>query len=377
MSISGLRRALLDAVLSELPILRRCIVRTLITVVAYIACIGLLWLSVALGLTPARSAMLHTPLSVVSPIAFYVLIRSRWTLRFEDPSLTMQQMLLAVLNLATAYAINPDTRSAELVILALVMAFGMFSLKPVQSRRLAWCALAIYGLEMIVLERTRPAVFQAKEEVINFAVLMVVLTTLSTLSAQVSRIRANLREQRDSLKLALAQLEELASRDALTDLLNRRFMSQRLHREQARLELERSPSCVCLIDLDHFKHINDTQGHAGGDETLRCFARQALKCLRAGDVLARWGGEEFVLLMPCTEAAGACRMLDRLRQALMLPAVWEGRPELQVSFSAGVAQWSAGQTVENILERADRQAYRAKSDGRDRWCCEPLPSTTP
>ena len=96
--------------------------------------------------------------------------------------------------------------------------------------------------------------------------------------------------------------------------------------------------------------------------------RQALQCLRAGDVLARWGGEEFVLLLPCTGAADACRTLARLRQLLTLPGSWDGRPELTVTFSAGVAQWGAEQTVEHILERADRQAYRAKFEGRDRWC---------
>ncbi len=357
-----------DALLTDHPLLRACILRMAITVVAYAGCIGLVWLSVALGLTDASQAELFTPVLALSPIGFYALVRTRWTLRFHDPALTLLQMLFAVLNLAVAYAVNPHTRSATLLIVALVMAFGMFSLKPTQARHFAWLAQAVFGIEMIVLERAWPAIFLPTEETINFLALMVVMAAVSTLSAQVARLRARMREQKNSLQAALSRLEELASHDVLTGLLNRRCMAQRLHLEQARLQQDPRPSCVCLIDLDHFKRINDTHGHAGGDETLRCFARQALQCLRAGDVLARWGGEEFVLLLPCTGAADACHMLDRLRQALTLPEAWAGRLELKVTFSAGVAQWVAGQTVEHILERADRKAYRAKSDGRDRWC---------
>jgi len=363
-----LRGTVSDALLTDDPFLRACIVRTAITVVAYAGCICLVWLSVAMGLTDSRLAESCTPLFAAVPMVFYALIRSRWTLRFRDPALTMPQMLFALLNLGLAYAINPHTRSATLLIVALVMAFGMFSLRPSQARHLAWMTQAVFGTEMIVLERTWPAIFLPNQETINFLALMVVMAAVSTLSAQVARFRTSMREQQKSLQAALSRLEELASHDVLTGLLNRRCMAERLEREHARLQHDPRPSCVCLIDLDHFKRINDTHGHACGDETLRCFARQALQCLRAGDVLARWGGEEFVLLLPCTEAADACHTLERLRQALALPGAWGDRLELKVTFSAGVAQWDAGQTVEHILERADRKAYRAKSEGRDRWC---------
>jgi diguanylate cyclase (GGDEF)-like protein len=361
--------AVFDAMVTRDPVLRGCIVRTLLTVAAYAGCIGLVWLSVALGLTDARLAALCTPLLAACPLGFYVAVRSGWTRRFKDPALTPVQMVFAVFNLAIAYAVNPHTRSATLLIVALVMAFGTFSLKPTQARRLAWLALASFGVEMIALEHAWPAIFQPNQETINFLALMVVMATLSTLSAQVARLRTSLRDQQKSLQVALCRVEELASHDALTGLLNRRFMAQRLHRELARLQHEPGACCVCLIDLDHFKRINDAHGHGCGDETLRCFAQQALACLRTGDVLARWGGEEFVLLLPCTEVAAACRTLGRLRDALTLPGAWHGRLELKVTFSAGVAQWGVGQTVERVLERADREAYRAKSEGRDRWCC--------
>jgi hypothetical protein len=256
---AGLRGgAVFDGLLTDHPVLRACILRTAITVVAYAGCICLLWLSVAMGLSDRSLAEICTPLFTVGPIVFCALIRSRWTLRFHDPALTLAQMLFAVLNLGLAYAINPHTRGATLLILALVMAFGMFSLKPAQARHFAWLAQAVFGIEMIVLERAWPAVFLPTEETVNLLALIVVMAAVSTLSGQVARLRTRVRDQNNSLHAALSRLEELASHDVLTGLLNRRCMAQRLHLEQARLQQDPRPSRVCLIGLDHFKHIRAT-----------------------------------------------------------------------------------------------------------------------
>jgi diguanylate cyclase (GGDEF)-like protein len=125
--------------------------------------------------------------------------------------------------------------------------------------------------------------------------------------------------------------------------------------------------CLALVDIDHFKRINDLHGHAVGDEALRRFSREAQSALRVSDVMARWGGEEFVLLLPDTRAPLAKAGLERLREriaAMALPPVDDDR--LTLTLSAGVTEHIAGESTAQALERADRALYEAKAQGRNR-----------
>ena len=163
-----------------------------------------------------------------------------------------------------------------------------------------------------------------------------------------------------------AQLLQLASQDALTGLPNRR-RTQEL--ALAALEVAKTtgkPLTLALIDMDHFKEINDTCGHAAGDHVLQEFARAGREALRETDILGRWGGEEFLLLMPETPVELAVASLERLRTlvfGILLPPTGS---DLQVSLSAGLAMYD--QTVksfEDLVARADAALYRAKNEGRD------------
>ena len=124
--------------------------------------------------------------------------------------------------------------------------------------------------------------------------------------------------------------------------------------------------CVALIDLDHFKSINDTHGHATGDEALRALSRHAHTLIRRTDVLARWGGEEFVLLLPDTPIGTAATSLERLREHFHANPLAVQGVELPMSFSAGLTGHQRGETVAQTLERADKLCYAAKTLGRNR-----------
>ena len=166
--------------------------------------------------------------------------------------------------------------------------------------------------------------------------------------------------ERDLLRLAMV--------DALTGVLNRRAMMERMQAELAFARRSGLACAVLLADLDHFKRINDEHGHAAGDEVLRHFAALARALLRREDVLGRYGGEEFALLLPGTTAEGAQALARRLREALAVhPASVDGA-ELHYTASLGIAQWHAGSAagVEELLAEADRALYAAKRDGRDR-----------
>ena len=122
-----------------------------------------------------------------------------------------------------------------------------------------------------------------------------------------------------------------------------------------------------MIDIDNFKCINDTQGHAAGDMVLRRFSELAGNSLRPKDVLARWGGEEFLLMLPATSPEAATQLVEQLRMLLFKHQSWSDNAPLRVTISAGIASHRPGESMVQTIARADTALYQAKSSGRNRW----------
>ena len=157
--------------------------------------------------------------------------------------------------------------------------------------------------------------------------------------------------------------------DPLTGLHNRQAMTKELKQERARALRTESPCCVAIGDLDKFKAINDTHGHAAGDRVLLAIADCFLGQLRSYDAVYRYGGEEFLFCLPNADEATAERILERLRQALKSRRVpLDNGSEVSVTGSFGFAPLSEDITVEEAIDRADRALYRAKTEGRNRVC---------
>ena len=135
-----------------------------------------------------------------------------------------------------------------------------------------------------------------------------------------------------------------------------------------RLQQQARPLSLLILDLDHFKNINDTLGHAGGDAVLRAFVQMAQAQLRPTDVLGRIGGEEFALLLPETSLDNAMLLAERLRKAAAVQMVAIGAQVHHYSLSGGVASWQPGESFDRLSVRADRALYDAKHQGRNRIC---------
>ena len=175
-----------------------------------------------------------------------------------------------------------------------------------------------------------------------------------------SLLIANLRFRR--------QLVRLAGEDSLTGLPNRGRTAQLASAALAEANAAQQPLTIALIDMDRFKDVNDRCGHAAGDHVLKEFARLSREAIRSGDILGRWGGEEFLLVLPNATLDTAVASVERLRaraaDSIQLPAPWQ---ELRVSFSAGLAVSGDGvRTLDELTARADAALYQAKNDGRDR-----------
>jgi diguanylate cyclase (GGDEF)-like protein len=166
------------------------------------------------------------------------------------------------------------------------------------------------------------------------------------------------------LKLERDALSADASLDPLTKLPNRRALAAELEREHALARRGRPPFSVLLLDVDHFKRVNDERGHAAGDFALEEIARRLRHRARTSDVVGRWGGEEFLIIAPDTNAAGAEALAEALRMAISEAPIAAGEGPVRVTASVGGASWER-ETVDELLARADRALYEAKSGGRD------------
>jgi diguanylate cyclase (GGDEF)-like protein len=186
---------------------------------------------------------------------------------------------------------------------------------------------------------------------------MLGLLVLSAITA----LRANARADE-----ATAELQRIATTDSLTGLWNRRHLLERLEAETGRSRRNGRPLCVAILDVDHFKRVNDRHGHPAGDEVLRALARQIKDAVRLSDVVGRMGGEEFAILMPETDRAQAQRVCERLREMMAgRPVALPSGAALTVTLSTGIALMAGEEASDRLISRADAALYEAKAGGRN------------
>jgi diguanylate cyclase (GGDEF)-like protein len=355
---------LADLVLSSDRRQRRCLVVLLLASLVTAVGIALMIIGVALAMFRPGHVAVLAGLSAATMLTFYVIIRSGLNQRCEDPTLAYPQIIAAQTLVAGAYAVLGPVHSTTLIMLALVMIFGMFSMRGEAVRAACVYTVVAMAAMMIWCSRTDPQHYPASTEFFNFVVVATVMVAIAQLSDQLMDMRLRLKTQRTALQDALAQIRELATHDELTGLPNRRQMLDLLNEHAQRRARGGQRFYVGLIDLDHFKDINDTHGHGVGDEALRGFAEQAVGMLRTTDAIGRWGGEEFLLILPENGPGDPAIGVERLRAVLANFAVCADVPGLRVAFSAGLTRFRDGEPIGQAIERADHALYTAKSSGR-------------
>ena len=353
--------------LSGNPKQRLRIKRSLLAANVFGACALMAVYAAWMGFMAASDVQLLTGAIVLNCALWYAILRSGLNLRFSDPALTLPQILAALTIIVGAYSVTGPVHGSTMMLLVLVLVFGVFNLQPRGARIAATYTVALMGVAQLIKMETDPVNYPFKLEIVHFLLTAAIVPTISRLAAQLSSMRARLQAQKDELAQALTRIQILATRDELTGLVNRRHMMDVL--QQHRKRLQRSGFhrfCLAIIDLDHFKRVNDTHGHGVGDEVLRRFSAIAQQALRDTDVLARWGGEEFLLLLNDTTAEQAQIGLDRVREMLADARLSNDVPELRATFSAGLTAYDSGEPLDVCIERADRALYEAKAAGRNR-----------
>ena len=363
MSRSLLARVV-DLVLTTEPRARSRLAIWLTSVTTYGVYTGILWVQVALGYTPAHVGWALTAATFSTNLVLYFGVRHQWGPSW-DRSLGATQLLIGIVFMWLCYATAGPAAPATVIVVASHIVYAMFAMPPRQVWQLVGLSLGGLALTMALSHALQPERYPPGEQLITFSYAVLVVVLIARLAAIVARMNEGLRSKSRELAMALDRVQQLATRDDLTQVHNRRHITELMSIEQSQHERTGSSLCVALLDIDHFKAVNDNRGHQAGDEVLRRFAQATQQALRTSDLLGRWGGEEFIVVFPDTSIDEAGVALQRVRDQLLKTDFTHGDVQLRVTFSAGLVHIQPGENIELALERADQAMYRAKTAGRD------------
>ncbi len=340
--------------------------RTGLAATDYLVTGSILLAFAALGTIPYTVPLFLLAVAGIINATFLTLIASGFSRRWADPSMTAMQVFAAcAMNLA-GVVMAPQIAHVFIVILFMPLAYGSLHFAQ-RAYLVTWLYLSVaLGFVITASGAFRGIADQGPAAQLLFWIVVVVaLGRFLAINATVARLRENLKKKNDELLSATGKLTELASRDELTGLWNRREFMRLLQDEARRAARSQTSFCVAIIDIDHFKDVNDQHGHLVGDAVLHELAQLLEFSRRATDSLGRYGGEEFTLLLQGAKPSTATVALERTRN-LVAQHDWSSiAPGLQLTISAGVGAWHPGDTLTVVMNRADSALYEAKHAGRN------------
>lgn len=324
----------------------------------YLLGLAILGLCTLLGLFAASALVALALLFVAVNAGVLLALATGWNTQFADPSLTRLQVYIGVSMVPIILVLGRDVHFVAAPFYAAIFVFAMLQMDGRALARVAVYVLVSYCAALLLRLQIHGSGLNWRVEAVTATLVVAGSVWFATAAFYISNLRARLRG-------SLQRLAALATYDDLTGLWNRRQIDRMLEAAVNHAERQGSALCVAMADVDHFKRVNDRHGHGVGDEVLKAVAGTLAGSVRAGDEVGRFGGEEFVLLLPATTMAQATALVDRLRDRLeALQSLPAGEPPVTASF--GVAAWRAAESAGDLVRRADQALYRAKSRGRNR-----------
>jgi diguanylate cyclase (GGDEF)-like protein len=291
---------------------------------------------------------------------------------WKDPGLYLPQQISAR---AWAFGLSlaaPQIAFQPIATLFAITVFGFMA--PTRSAFLLCWMVAFVGSAIVILlagPQIEIPTATLAGQVLSWGVVAGALARCMWLVNLVRNLLQHIREKHTALNAALAHIEVLASKDELTGLNNRRSLRQMLAEQIALHERTGLSLGVAMLDIDHFKRINDEFGHGVGDQVLKAFSELATASLRAIDRLGRYGGEEFMVILPATSAQEAAGPMQRVRDVIS-EHDWSGLVP-GVTVTIGVTEYRRGESIDEFIKRADQALYRGKNSGRDRVMIDQTP----
>ena len=351
--------------LGDHPGIRQGVKRLLWTLPSYAFAMLVLWVGVWAGVIDAHDALGVSLYSLFGLGLFFGLVRAGVGLRTKEPTLALPHVLFSISTVALSYLTIETARPMALQWLCLILMFDMRRLTARQSLFAAFFGIALTAIAVGLGHQLGWTQVEPMAEWINGSIAAVSVPVLLVVARTGSRLRQQMFRQREQLADTLAQVQRLSIRDGLTGAFNRAHAQSQLEEEARRQQRHHRAFCLALLDIDHFKRVNDDHGHAVGDAVLKAFVGCVQQALSNAQPLARWGGEEFLLLLPECDLDGAMHLMATVQQAVDEHDWGMVSPGLSVSFSAGVCQHDGAAPLHATLERADQALYQAKASGRN------------
>src|SRR5438477_612445 len=343
--------------------------RYMLGVYSYSLALALLAAANALGFIHSGAAIGIAAACIATNAVLYALFRSGFNLRFADPSLTKPQVYIGItLLMLGLYSVDVG-RGISLGLCFFAFLFGIFRLSTRELMTVTLYTLAAYALVINLLMHLRPESIQnVQQEWFNWTLLALTLPWFSMIGGRIRELRDRLRERKRELQDAIGTIQAMATRDEVTGLYNRAFFTESLGHALAQAERHGRSLALLFIDVDRFKLINDSLGHAVGDEALREIGGRIAGCVRGSDLVARLGGDEFVALIESVSAPQALHEIaQKIIEAVAHPLALDRR-ELALSVSIGVVTMPGdGSDAATLMRNADVAMYRAKAQGRNRY----------
>lgn len=307
---------------------------------------------------------------VVSSLGYFLfpwLIFTKRNLKRSDPSMTSLQIGWQLLMVVICMYAAPGIRELLIVNFLLMLLFAVFRYHPRHLPILSLILLSSYLLVILAQLVWSSAAIHWQHEIITSLVFVLGLIGVSLLGVEIGSLRVALKRRNEHLAVLTEKNQQLAVTDDLTGLYNRRHLMRILRRQKSLSDRGDYYFSIGFIDLDYFKQVNDTYGHASGDAALIAVAKEITRSLRDVDYVARIGGEEFVVVLSQTDYAEALRVAERLRAdiAQLVIELSDEHPDLSLTASLGVATYRPKESVNNLIHRADSAVYAAKTCGRN------------
>ncbi len=318
------------------------------------------------GRTTLASPIVYLICGITASSMWLLLSGIHFNDRFKDHYLTVPQSIASTTIQLGAIYFAPEVGFYFVCINFIILGFSVLRMTARQTG-LVWTYSTV-GLTVLFLMTDKPIAMPMStwaERALALTCFVTALGRFASTGLYGTSMREALYKSRNELKLAYKRIEELADLDELTGTLSRRCVMKALNEEIVRVQRDGRSCSIAMIDLDSFKKINDRFGHPVGDEVLRSFGIALFANLRAIDKIGRYGGEEFLLILPDAARDEAVRTLDRLREMVSELDWLAISPGLAVTMSAGVSTVRQDDTPDTLMARADAALYRAKDAGRN------------
>lgn len=340
--------------------------RFFLSVAAYIICTLTAYISYLAGVMEWPTIAGYMIIVPTIIITLYIIFRTGLNLKMPDPSLTTVQIYIAILVTMYGMYFAHEARGALLLIYVMILIFGIFRLNTRSFIYVSIFTLLTYGIDIALLHTYHPQSIELNIELLQFTVLALVLFAFSAIGGYISSLRRNLSISKSEQEKYIEIIHEMAIRDELTCLYNRRHVMDLLEYEKKRSARGGGIFCLAMLDIDHFKKVNDNYGHQAGDSVLQQVATLMKNTLRDTEFCGRYGGEEFLIVLTHTDIKGALICSERLRTNIENAVFPDIDTAFKITVSIGLSEYQMREDVEQTILRADKALYRAKKQGRNR-----------